>query len=61
MPGIDSVEAARQIGAGDSIPIVLLTGYGYGEVVAPNGQEMSSKVLGPYERQRLQENGLLRP
>ena len=29
---------------------------GYGEVVAPNGQEMSSKVLGPYERQRLQEN-----
>jgi DNA-directed RNA polymerase subunit beta' len=29
---------------------------GYGEVVAPNGQEMSSKVLGPYERQRMQEN-----
>ena len=34
MPGIDGVEAARQIGAEDSIPIVLLTGYGYGEVVA---------------------------
>ena len=31
-------------------------GMGYGEVVAPNGQEMSSKVLGPYERQRMQEN-----
>jgi len=29
---------------------------GYGEVVAPNGQEMSPKVLGPYERQRMQEN-----
>jgi DNA-directed RNA polymerase subunit beta' len=28
----------------------------YGEVVAPNGQEMSPKVLGPYERQRMQEN-----
>jgi DNA-directed RNA polymerase subunit beta' len=32
----------------------LLTSYG--EVVAPNGQEMSPKVLGPYERQRMQEN-----
>ncbi len=31
-------------------------GMSYGEVVAPNGQEMSSKVLGPYERQRMQEN-----
>ncbi len=24
--------------------------------MAPNGQEMSPKVLGPYERQRMQEN-----
>jgi hypothetical protein len=30
----------------------------YGEVVAPNGQEMSPKVLGPYERQRMQENAV---
>jgi two-component system, response regulator PdtaR len=34
LPGIDGVEAARQMGAVDPIPIVLLTGYGYGEVVA---------------------------
>ena len=34
MPGIDGVEAARQIGARHPIAIVLLTGYGYGEVVA---------------------------
>jgi DNA-directed RNA polymerase subunit beta' len=25
-------------------------------VIGPNGQEMSSKLMGPYERQRLQEN-----
>ncbi len=34
MPGIDGVEAARQIGGGHPVAIVLLTGYGYGEVVA---------------------------
>ncbi len=28
----------------------------YGDVIAPNGQEMNPKVLGPYERQRMQEN-----
>jgi len=28
----------------------------YGDVVAPNGQEMNPKVLGPYERQRMAEN-----
>ena len=34
MPGIDGVEAARQIAAGHPVPIVLLTGYGYGDVIA---------------------------
>ena len=24
--------------------------------MAPNGQEMNPKILGPYERQRMQEN-----
>jgi hypothetical protein len=28
----------------------------YSDVVAPNGQEMNPKVLGPYERQRMVEN-----
>ena len=28
----------------------------YADVIAPGGQEMSSKIMGPYERQRLQEN-----
>ncbi len=28
----------------------------YGDVIAPNGQEMNPKVLGPYERQRMAEN-----
>ncbi|HTW84850.1 MAG TPA: DNA-directed RNA polymerase subunit beta' [Candidatus Sulfotelmatobacter sp.] len=28
----------------------------YGDVVAPNGQELNPKVLGPYERQRMAEN-----
>jgi hypothetical protein len=28
----------------------------YSDVVAPNGQEMNPKVLGPYERQRMAEN-----
>ncbi|MDP9150813.1 MAG: hypothetical protein M3O36_12855, partial [Myxococcota bacterium] len=28
----------------------------YGDVVAPNGQEMNPKVLGPYERQRMADN-----
>ena len=27
-------------------------------VIGPNGQEMSSKLMGPYERQRLQENSV---
>ena len=30
----------------------------YGEVVAPNGQEMNPKVLGPYERQRMADNAV---
>jgi CheY-like chemotaxis protein len=34
MPGLDGVEAARLIMAALPIPVVLLTGYGYGEVVA---------------------------
>ena len=28
----------------------------YSDVIAPNGQEMNPKVLGPYERQRMAEN-----
>jgi DNA-directed RNA polymerase subunit beta' len=28
----------------------------YGDVIAPNGQELNPKVLGPYERQRMAEN-----
>jgi hypothetical protein len=28
----------------------------YSDVVAPNGQEMNPKVLGPYERQRMADN-----
>ncbi len=31
-------------------------GANYGDVVAPNGESMSPKVLGPYERQRMQDN-----
>jgi two-component system, response regulator PdtaR len=34
LPGIDGVEAARLIIANRPVPVVLLTGYGYGEVVA---------------------------
>jgi DNA-directed RNA polymerase subunit beta' len=30
----------------------------YGDVVAPNGQEMNPKVLGPYERQRMADNAV---
>ena len=30
----------------------------YGDVVAPNGQEMNPKVLGPYERQRMTDNAV---
>jgi DNA-directed RNA polymerase subunit beta' len=30
----------------------------YGDVVAPNGQELNPKVLGPYERQRMAENAV---
>ncbi len=30
----------------------------YGDVIAPNGQEMNPKVLGPYERQRMAENAV---
>jgi DNA-directed RNA polymerase subunit beta' len=30
----------------------------YSDVVAPNGQEMNPKVLGPYERQRMAENAV---
>ncbi len=30
----------------------------YNAVVGPGGQEMSSKLMGPYERQRLQENSV---
>jgi DNA-directed RNA polymerase subunit beta' len=33
-----------------------LSPYGGGEVIAPNGQEMDRRVLGPYERQRMAEN-----
>ena len=33
-----------------------LSPYGGGEVIAPNGQEMDRRVLGPYERQRMVEN-----
>jgi DNA-directed RNA polymerase subunit beta' len=29
-----------------------------GAIIGPNGQEMSSKLMGPYERQRLQENSV---
>ena len=36
-------------GAGENEPV-------YADVIAPGGQEMSSKIMGPYERQRLQEN-----
>jgi response regulator NasT len=34
MPGLDGVEAARKIVAERPTPVVLLTGYGYGELVA---------------------------
>ena len=34
MPGLDGVEAARQILAERRVPIVLLTAYGYGELIA---------------------------
>jgi response regulator NasT len=34
MPGLDGVEAARQILAKHRVPIVMLTAYGYGELVA---------------------------
>ena len=34
MPGLNGVEAARLIAAVRAIPIVLLTGYGYGELIA---------------------------
>ena len=42
---------------------LLDAGYGLDDivdagVVGPNGQEMSSKLMGPYERQRLQENSV---
>ena len=30
----------------------------YSHVVAPNGQEMNPKVLGPYERQRMADNAV---
>ncbi|HTJ27575.1 MAG TPA: DNA-directed RNA polymerase subunit beta' [Candidatus Limnocylindria bacterium] len=30
----------------------------YGDVVAPNGQELNPKVLGPYERQRMADNAV---
>jgi DNA-directed RNA polymerase subunit beta' len=30
----------------------------YSDVIAPNGQEMNPKVLGPYERQRMAENAV---
>ena len=30
----------------------------YSDVVAPNGQEMNPKVLGPYERQRMADNAV---
>jgi DNA-directed RNA polymerase subunit beta' len=33
-------------------------GASYGDVVAPNGQEMNPKVLGPYERQRMTDNAV---
>jgi DNA-directed RNA polymerase subunit beta' len=33
-------------------------GPSYGDVVAPNGQELNPKVLGPYERQRMADNAV---
>ena len=34
MPRLDGVEAARRILAEDFVPIVMLTAYGYGEVIS---------------------------
>lgn len=34
MPGIDGVEAARRILAERRVPIVMLTAYGYGELLS---------------------------
>jgi response regulator NasT len=34
MPKLDGVEAARQILAGGFVPIVMLTAYGYGELIS---------------------------
>jgi AmiR/NasT family two-component response regulator len=34
MPRIDGVEAARRILAGGFVPIVMLTAYGYGELIS---------------------------
>jgi response regulator NasT len=34
MPRLDGVEAARRISAARAVPIVMLTAYGYGELVA---------------------------
>ncbi|MBA3843690.1 MAG: response regulator [Actinobacteria bacterium] len=34
MPPLDGLEAARQILAERSVPIVMLTAYGYGEVIS---------------------------
>lgn len=34
MPRLDGVEAAKQIGAERNVPIVMLTAYGYGDLIS---------------------------
>ncbi len=54
LPRVDGVEAARQILAQSAIPIVLLTGYGYGELVAAALEVgVSAFVAKPFQEHEL--------
>jgi two-component system, response regulator PdtaR len=54
MPRLDGVEAARQILAERQIPVVLLTAYGYGELIARAlDAGVAGFVVKPFEEQAL--------
>lgn len=54
MPGLDGVEAARQILAERRVPIVLLTAYGYGELIARAVDAgVAGFVVKPFEERAL--------